>query len=447
MNAEGEVDFDVNVPQGDFLAMDKRFRAFVAGFGSGKTFLGCTAMCLAADANPGIPQGYFAPTYPQIRDIFYPTMEEVAERMGMSIRVNRGDHEVRLIRDRQVVSNIICRSMEHPERIVGFKIGRGLIDEMDVMSIVKARLAWRKIIARLRWKGPTGFRPQIDVTTTPEGFGFMWEQWVKLVRDKPELAATYGMIQASTYDNRENLPEGYIESLFDTYPAELIEAYLNGQFVNMTSGTVYSHYNRAANRTDAYIQEGEAVHIGMDFNVNKMAGIAHIVRADRPAAIGEMVNMRDTPAMIDKIKEKYWTYDPARSDFVRTREIFVYPDASGRNTSSKNASLSDIALLEQAGFRVHAPAANPPIKDRVLAMNMLFRNNKQERHYMVNDDLCPTYAENLEQQVYGISGEPDKTANKDHTNDAGGYFVNQRWPIIKPTAAMTLNMARPGRGR
>lgn len=443
--SDGEVEFDVNVPQGRFLSMQKRFRAFIAGFGSGKTFLGCTALCLAADAYPGIPQGYFAPTYPQIRDIFYPTMEEVAEKLGMTVKIKESKHEVRLYRNGALVSTIICRSMEHPGRIVGFKIGRGLIDEMDIMALAKARLAWRKIIARLRWKGPKGFQPQIDVTTTPEGFMFMWEMWVKAVRDKPELAELYGMVQASTYDNRENLPEGYIESLYDTYPKELIDAYLDGKFVNMASGTVYAHYDRELNRTDATIQEGEDVHIGMDFNVNKMAGIAHVIRADRPAAIGELVNIRDTPSMIEAIKAKYWVYDPARSDWVRTRQIYVYPDASGRNTSSKNASLSDIALLEAAGFRVHAPAANPPIKDRVLAMNMLFCDNKGVRHYMVNDTLAPTYAENLEQQVYGTSGEPDKTAGKDHTNDGGGYFIHSRWPVIKPTAAFNLNMARSGR--
>jgi hypothetical protein len=31
---------------------------------------------------PKINQGYFAPTYPQIRDIFYPTIEEVAFDWG-----------------------------------------------------------------------------------------------------------------------------------------------------------------------------------------------------------------------------------------------------------------------------------------------------------------------------------------------------------------------------
>ncbi len=35
--------------------------------------------------------------------------------------------------------------MEKPQTIVGFKVGRSLVDELDVLSLVKAQQAWRKI--------------------------------------------------------------------------------------------------------------------------------------------------------------------------------------------------------------------------------------------------------------------------------------------------------------
>ena len=44
-----------------------------------------------------------------------------------------------------------------------------------------------------------GLRNGIDVTTTPEVFKFVYQQFVKAVREKPELAALYGLIQASTF--------------------------------------------------------------------------------------------------------------------------------------------------------------------------------------------------------------------------------------------------------
>lgn len=77
--------------------------------------------------------GYFAPTYPQIRDIFYPTVEEVAHDWGLNVKINEGNKEVHFYAGRQYRGTTICRSMEKPQTIVGFKIGNALIDELDVM--------------------------------------------------------------------------------------------------------------------------------------------------------------------------------------------------------------------------------------------------------------------------------------------------------------------------
>ena len=213
----------LNLPQTRFLGLPHKFRAFVAGFGSGKTWVGCAGLCRHVLEHPRINAGYFAPSYPMIRDIFYPTIEEVAEDWGLRAVVRKADHEVHLFGGRVYRGTIICRSMDDPGKIVGFKIGKALVDELDVMKLAQAETAWRKIIARLRHKA-AGLENGVDVTTTPEGFQFVYRQWVKEVGAKPELAGLYGLVQASTYDNGKNLPEGYIESLRATYPPQLISA-------------------------------------------------------------------------------------------------------------------------------------------------------------------------------------------------------------------------------
>ncbi len=78
----------LNIPQARFLAMQYKFKAYVAGFGSGKTWVGCGGICKGMWEHPKINQGYFAPTYPQIRDIFYPTVEEVAHDWGLNVKIN-----------------------------------------------------------------------------------------------------------------------------------------------------------------------------------------------------------------------------------------------------------------------------------------------------------------------------------------------------------------------
>lgn len=426
----------LNVPQAQFLAMPHKFKAYVAGFGSGKTWVGCGGICKGLWEHPKINQGYFAPTYPQIRDIFYPTVEEVAFDWGLKVQINESNKEVHFYAGRQYRGTTICRSMEKPATIVGFKIGNALVDELDVMPALKAQQAWRKIIARMRYK-VAGLRNGIDVTTTPEGYKFVYQQFVKAVRDKPQLATLYGLVQASTFDNEANLPDDYIPSLLASYPPELIKAYLRGHFTNLTSGTIYHQFDRRLNNCTDEEQPGEPLFIGMDFNVGKMAAIVHVKREGLPRAVRELVKVYDTPAMIKRIQEEFWRYEGGR--YVASRQIYIYPDASGDSRKSNCASLTDIAQLREAGFNVIVNASNPPVKDRINSMNAMFCNALGERRYLVNVQRCPVYTESLEQQVWDKNGEPDKKADNDHPNDGGGYFIVKDYPIIKPAYSITMD--------
>lgn len=419
----------LNKKQAEFLALDRKFKAYVAGFGGGKTWSGCAAMCKHFYERPNVTAGYFAPTYPQIRDIFYPTMEEVAADWGFDVEIKQANKEVFLSVGGALYGKIICRSLDNPNSIVGFKIGHALVDELDTLPVDKARNAWRKIIARMRYKGE-GLRNGIDVTTTPEGFKFTYEQFVVEAQKSPEKAALYGLIQASTFDNEANLPDGYIESLRQSYPPQLIEAYLNGKFVNLTSGAVYPDFDRGLNHTDAVLQEGETVHIGMDFNVLKMAAVVFVVRGGLPLAVDEIVNVRDTPTMAAILKERY-----------RGRSVIVYPDASGQNTSSKAASVSDHSILREAGFDVYVGSKNPSVKDRLNAVNRLILDGQGERRLRINTRQCPELTAALEKQVYDKNGAPDKTAGFDHIADAFGYFLAYQYPIRREALSTSLRMS------
>lgn len=429
-----EATYSLNHPQAKFLALPQKFRAFVAGFGSGKTWVGCASQARHFLEHPRINSGYFAPTYPQIRDIFYPTVEEVFFDWGLRTKVNETNHEVAVYGGKRYRGTILCRSMEKPASIVGFKIGHALVDEMDVMEREKAAHAWRKILARMRYK-QEGLQNGIDLTTTPEGFKFTYQQFQQQVRQKPELATMYGLVQASTYDNEANLPDDYIPSLLASYPPQLIDAYIQGKFVNLQTGSVYSAYDRVLNGCTDTVQPGEVIHVGMDFNVGKMAAVVHVIRDSQPRAVDELVNGYDTPDMIRRLQERFWKFESGR--WQQSRQIRVYPDASGGSRKSVNASETDIALLRQAGFVVCAPEANPPVKDRINAMNGMFLNAAGERRYKVNADKCPTYADCLEQQPWATNGEPDKTTGHDHLNDAAGYYIHHAFPIVSRRATVT----------
>ena len=324
----------VNTPQGKFLAMDQKFKAYVAGYGSGKTFIGCVAQCLDFWKYPQINQGYFAPTFPQIRDIYYPTIQEVADLCGLRVEIREGNKEVHFFDGRKYRGTVICRSMQLPQSIVGFKIGNALVDEIDVMDTNKAEQAWQKIIARMRWENAPN---KVSVTTTPEGYKFIYQRFVM------NATKNYGLVQASTYDNEANLPDGYIESLADTYNPELRAAYLNGQFVNLFSGTVFRSYERKRCASRETIQPKELLRIGVDFNVTNGSGVVYVTRGGVWHAVDELTGIYDTPELIATIKQKYPEH-----------QIRIYPDASGGSRKTVDASISDISLLQSAGFAVYA---------------------------------------------------------------------------------------------
>jgi hypothetical protein len=381
-------------------------------------------MCQHFYEYPKINQGYFAPTYTTISDVFYPTIEEVAFNFGLHAEIKTGAHEVHIYEGRKFRGITKCRSMDKPSRIVGFKIGHALVDELDTLPMNKAEEAWNKIIARMRYK-VDGIRNGIDVTTTPEGFRFCHKKFVQLPQEKPELLNNYGLIQASTYENEKNLPDDYIPSLKESYPAELIEAYIEGKFTNLTSGTIFRNYNRVRCVSRETIREKEPLFIGQDFNVQKMASAVFVQRKDGYHAVAELKDLFDTPDMIKIVKER-WQDNGHR--------IIIYPDASGDSRKSVDASKTDIALLQNAGFVVRVNSRNPAIKDRILATNKAFEVGKIK----VNDQACPTIVRCLEQQAYDDNGEPDKKSGFDHMNEAFSYFVAYEFPVIKPMVRVKM---------
>jgi hypothetical protein len=139
--------------------------------------------------------------------------------------------------------------------------------------------------------------------------------------------------------------------------------------------------------------------------------------------------VRDTPAMGEAA---------AGALQAKGHQVVIYPDASGQNTSSKNASESDLSILRGAASRA-GERHEPAVRDRVNAVNAMILNDAGKRRWKVNTDLCPTLTEALEQQAYDAkNGEPDKKSGHDHPNDAQGYFLVQRYPITpRMTSART----------
>lgn len=413
-------------PQAEFLGMDCKFPAFVAGFGTGKSEVMCNSALLdSLEGGSNSMIAMYEPTYDLVRLILAPRMQEKLGEWGVRYKYNKAENIIYTSTGQ--MGDFILRTLDNPSRIVGYESFRAKIDELDTLKTQHAAEAWIKIIARNRQK-PDTYKPisnkplnTVSVFTTPEGFRFVHDRWV--VNRKPG----YEMIQASTLSN-PFLPDDYVQALRDSYPGSLIEAYINGQFVNLTSGTVYYAYKRQQCRSHETIQQGETLYIGQDFNVGKMASTVYVQRGKVWHAVAELVDLFDTPDVIRVIQERWKDAG---------HKIVMYPDASGKNRKSNQASTSDIAMMQQAGFDVRVNASNPAVKDRVLATNKALESGL----LMVNDHTCPHTARGLEQQAYDKNGEPDKGSGVDHQNDATTYPIAYEMPVVKPMINIPISFA------
>lgn len=402
-------------PQWDFVNAPEQFPAMVAGFGAGKTHAGVWRAIAKKLAYPKQNVAYYLPTYDLVARTGFPRFEEIFESIKVLSKVNKNDAVITVAG----CGEIIFRTMDNPARIVSFEVADSIVDELDTLPTEKASEVWNKVISRNRQKKPDGALNTVGVATTPEGFRFVYERWVKKGGDG------YRLIKATTQSNAKNLPAGYIKSLQATYPSNLLAAYLDGEFVNLTAGSVYGEFDRRLNATPVRALPGETLHIGMDFNVAHGAAVVHVLRGDDPCAVHEYVSVFDTPAMVALIRRD-WPGHP----------VVIYPDASGNNRKSNDASQSDLSLLKAAGFRVCANPANPAVKDRVLAFNLMICK-AGARRYLVNPETCPSLVESLEKQAYNKNGEPDKSGGLDHVLDAAGYMVVYRYPIVKRLASVS----------
>lgn len=383
--------------QAEFIRSNALHTALVGGYGCGKTFIGILKTVSKKLELPGIDVAYYLPTYELIKDIAFPNFSNILRNQNVPFKLHETDKVFTTPYGR-----IILRSMDKPTSIIGYETGYALIDEADVVDRKKMKEAFKNIIARNRKKLPSNAVNATDFVSTPEGYGFLYDFFVKNQNDNRRL------IKGRTIDNPNN-SDHYIQNLRESYTESQLKAYLNGDFVNLDSSTVFYQFDRNINFNNRQIAPTDHLHIGMDFNIENMSAVVHVIDGEQIKAVAELTNVFDTPAMARKIKEMY-----------PNNKITIYPDASGNNR--KTVGMSDIQHLRSEKFTVVTGKSNPKVKDRITSTNVAFRDGNGKSRYSVNIINCPEYTEALEKLAYK-NGEPDKTSGFDHVTDAGSYAL------------------------
>ena len=382
-----------------------------AGYGAGKTRSLCAKAFVLAAANQGFIGAVMEPTGPLIRDIWQTDFDDFLDQYEIPHSFRASPLPEYVLHLPGGDTKILCRSFESWQRIIGLNLAWVLADEIDTVHPSIANKAFPKILGRLR----SGNVRQFAAASTPEGFRWMWQTFgSEEALSRPDRK----LIKMKTTDN-PHLPPDFIERLKANYDPNLLNAYLNGEFVNLNTGQVYDRFDRSKHVGKIADDSSQPLRIGIDFNVGNMNAVIAIREKNRLLFIDEIAKAHDTDALAREIRRRH-----------PDRKIYIYPDASGGSRST-NASQTDIQILEGYGMSNQSPKSNPPIRDRVAAVQALLENGKGEIRVQI-DQRCKKLIECLELQSYDEKGNPDKSAGYDHMVDSCGYLI---WREFNPLHA------------
>ena len=390
--------------QRDFVDdTEHRIVGYIGGFGSGKSFALCAKAIMLGLDNPGTTAMVAEPSFPMIRTVFIPAMDAALEQWEIDYDFRVSPQPEYLLKLPTGNVKLLCQSAENYQRVRGQNISFVLWDEADTSPADTAQKAGEMFLARMR----TGNINQLAIASTPEGFRYCYRTFVE--QDGPDKR----LIRVKTRDN-PHLPEGFIESLQRNYPAQLINAYLEGHFVNMASCSCYPEFDRSLNYCDTQPTPLDTIWVGVDINVGNSVCQHLVRRGDEFHFFSESVH-RDTQQIAQHLKEMYPQHFAAG-------QLVLIPDAASKQRSTAAAQESDLGILKKAGHTVKPQQSNPLIQDRLNAVNVLIEQRKVKV-----GNACKHLIRTLEQHAFDEKGRPEKGGigmdDLSHAGDAMGYAL------------------------
>lgn len=379
---------------------------------------------------------YFAaaPTYAQAKAIYWSDLKKLIPP-DLRVKTSESDLMIRTV----LGSEVWVVGMDKPERIEGRPWDGGILDEYGNMKPG----AWGENVRpalsdRLGW---------CDLIGVPEGRNHYFDlaEYAQTAND-PDWAFF-------TWFSSDILPPGEIAAAKRQLDALVYAQEYEASFVNF-EGRAYYPFSRLTHCAPLAYDPARPLILCFDFNVDP--GICAIVQEqqlpgqfERDAATGVPLLSRpiwgtgvigevwiprnsNTPAVCRKVIEDFGDHEG---------RVLCYGDATGGARGSAKVQGSDWDLIkaelrghygpERVAFKV--PAANPPERSRVNAVNSRLRSTSGEIRMMVDPAKAPNVVRDLEgvTTLKGGSGELDKKANPTltHISDGLGYHVVAEYPI------------------
>ena len=388
-------------PPREFWDLPNFIKLFIGGYGSGKTYIGALRSIYLSYINRPLPHLYISPTYKQARKTVIITITKMLDKSNLTYTYNKTEHTFYI---HNWEGTIWIASGDEPSSLKGpnlasIGIDEPFIQQKEVMDIALARL-----------REPMQKHYELFLTGTPEQFNWGYD----LFKNNEQIL-DLGIVRASTRENTY-LPDYFVPMLERAYDDNQRAAFIEGQFVNLTSGRVYKYFTGKEENAATPNREPcghTEICAGVDFNVDALSAEIFMLYSDRVEFFDE-IRLRDatTYDLADKLAEKY----PG---------IRLFPDPSGRARKT-SSDATDFMILRDRGFQVEARNQQAPVRSRVNAVNNMLREGR------LRVRNCPYLVKDFE-QVTWKNGDINKTDLKlTHASDAAGYAIEKLFPVKMP---------------
>jgi phage terminase large subunit len=413
-----------------------RFKAFSGPVGSGKSSGLAHEGIRLSYVNRGLLGLIGAPTYRMLHDVTERSVFTVLEDNNIPYRRKRSEDALVLLDNN---SEIIFRSTEDPERLIGTNLAWFGLDELSYTP----EGSFQRLQARLREPRATelvGFG-----VCTPAGLNWVYDRFKG---DKKN--DDYEIIEAAPGENKA-LPADFYDTLAKSYDERFYRQEVLGEFLSLQSGTVYYAFDRSKH-LNAGIQydPGARLTWSLDFNIDPMSSVvgqlkdyaphAHLQRAKtRRLEILDEICLRDANVHLAcqrfcEVTEKY-----IRST-GRRMQVSVYGDPAGN--SRNHAGKTDWQMVREYFTHkpeyeliLHVSSAHPQVRDRVNAVNGALYSSTGEIKITIHPQ-CTTLIRDLERVMWAkdshgnaVGDISKKDPSLSHTSDALGYLVEQEFSI------------------
>ena len=456
------MEFLINFEEGStarkFLFCPKKHSGFFGGVRNGKTTAAvfkALILSLVYPTNRGL---IGRKEYTELRDS---TMNEFfkwlkrwnngSEEGGIVKSWNRTDKILTFVNG----SQIYFRCLEEFEKIKGTEFGWFYIDEVEEVpeetyNWVCSRLSyWNEHSLEIFKRDWTPYQVRnFGGFKNPKHFGFVTGNphpgWVK-AQFKDGGISDFTLFEATTDENKKNLPEGYIEEMRSRMPEIWIKRFIDGSW-DVAGGAVFPEFSENTHGIN-----------GIDLPVNWYRRICLDHGWTNPTAVLWLAFDENENIFIYQEHYKSKMLPPEHAAIIKSLSkgqpvdrwedgIVVYMDSATEQHHAGNQSVLEI--YKDYGI-FGRPVNNQDVRGMVLKMQQLIHIDPYHRHpisgaegaprlYFVKGS-CPNFVEEVKSLEYeqikpgtesNLSEKPKKY--RDHAVNAFMYGIKDKFNIALP---------------